>query len=71
MAAVNSTASGFTSVLASAGYGNVNIPPQLDQVVDIISNVGPFTVILTLFLMCVVYDQSMFPASNESNDLGC
>ncbi|KAH6899041.1 cytochrome P450 [Thelonectria olida] len=66
MSVVNSTASGFTSVLASAKYGNVNIPPQLDYVVEVISNAGLLTVLLTLFLMCVVYDQISYIMSKGS-----
>ncbi|KAK7423757.1 RNA polymerase C-22 sterol desaturase [Neonectria magnoliae] len=57
MDAVNSTASGFTSVLANAKYPSVNIPPQLDYVVDAISNAGAWTITFTLIALCVVYDQ--------------
>ena len=54
----NTVSSGFTSIIANSKYANVNIPPQIDYVVDIISNAGVWSVLLTIFLMCVVYDQS-------------
>ncbi|KAH7022508.1 cytochrome P450 61 [Ilyonectria destructans] len=57
MDAINYTASGFTSALANAKYPNVNIPPQLDYVVDAISNAGVWTLAFTFIAMCIVYDQ--------------
>lgn len=57
MAAVNSTG-GFTSVLANSKYANVGIPPQLDFVIDAVSNAGIWTWIATIVAICVVYDQS-------------
>ncbi|KAF5005616.1 hypothetical protein FDECE_7957 [Fusarium decemcellulare] len=57
MDAVNATAGGFTSVLANSKYANVGIPPQLDFVVDTISNAGLWTWIFTFLAVCVVYDQ--------------
>jgi sterol 22-desaturase len=54
----NTVSSGFTSIIANTKYANVNIPPQIDYVVDAISNAGIWTLLLTAFLMCVVYDQS-------------
>ncbi|KAI8655769.1 Hypothetical protein NCS54_01269600 [Fusarium falciforme] len=56
MAAVNSTG-GFTSVLANSKYANVGIPPQLDFVIDAVSNAGIWTWIATIVAICVVYDQ--------------
>lgn len=60
MDAINYTASGFTSALANAKYPNVNIPPQLDYVVDAISNAGVWTLAFTFIAMCIVYDQRAF-----------
>ncbi|KAM5370561.1 hypothetical protein ACJZ2D_008494 [Fusarium nematophilum] len=57
MDAVNATAEGFTSVLAGSKYANVGIPPQLDYVVETISNAGVWTWLFTLLAVCVVYDQ--------------
>lgn len=57
---VSSNSSGFTSIIANSKYANVNIPPQIDYVVDTIANAGPWTLLLTLFLMCVVYDQCAY-----------
>ncbi|KAJ3518101.1 hypothetical protein NM208_g14611 [Fusarium decemcellulare] len=57
MDAVNATAGGFTSVLANSKYANVGIPPQLDFVVDTISNAGLWTWFFTFLAVCVVYDQ--------------
>lgn len=59
-AANASSSSAFTSVLAgSSKYGGGVVPPQLDYVFDAISAAGPWTLLLTLFAMCVVYDQRM------------
>lgn len=54
----SSMPSGFTSVMANAKYASASIPPQLDYVVDTITNAGPLTLLVTLVAMCVVYDQS-------------
>lgn len=59
MSAVNSTG-GFTSVLANSKYANVGIPPQLDFVIDAVSNAGIWTWIATIVALCVAYDQSSF-----------
>lgn len=51
----------FTSMLAGTKYASAaGLPPQLDYVVDAIVSAGPWTMLLTAFAMCVVYDQSMF-----------
>lgn len=57
MDAANSTSGGFTSMLVNSKYASVNIPPQLDYVVETISNAGFWTILFTLFALCVVYDQ--------------
>lgn len=57
--ATNSTA--FTSPLASVKYGPVNIPPQLEYVVDYVSttvsNASIWQIALTILAIAVVYDQ--------------
>lgn len=47
----------FTSILASSKVGGVSIPPQLDYVVETISTLSVWTLLLTVLAMCVVYDQ--------------
>ncbi|KAH7375607.1 cytochrome P450 61 [Plectosphaerella cucumerina] len=54
MDAANTT---FTSVLAHAKLGNVNIPPQVDYVIDAVSNASIWTILGTLFALAVLYDQ--------------
>lgn len=55
---VNSTS--FASPLASPQNGNVNIPLQLEYVVDAISHASLWTVLWTVVALAVAYDQSMF-----------
>lgn len=54
----NSTS--FSSPLASPQNVNVNIPVQLEYVVDAISHASFWTVLWTVLAVAVVYDQSMF-----------
>lgn len=39
------------------GLKGYNFGPQIDQALAVIYNVSPWTVLFTLFAMCVVYDQ--------------
>lgn len=48
----------FSSVLVGK-YASAGIPPQLDYVVDTITSVSIWTVLLTLLAVCVAYDQCM------------
>lgn len=48
----------FTSPLANAQYGSINVPPQVEYVVDAISHASIWTVLWTLLALAVVYDQS-------------
>lgn len=57
MDAANAT---FTSVLAHAKLGNVNIPPQIDYVIDAVANASIWTILLTLLLLAVAYDQCAY-----------
>lgn len=59
MDAANSTASGFTSVLASTKFAAAGLPPQIDYVIDTIASASMWTVALTVLALCVAYDQSM------------
>jgi len=55
--AINATA--FTSPLASVGIGAVNVPPQLEYVVELVSNASGWTIFWSLLALAVVYDQRM------------
>lgn len=56
----NTTA--FASPLASANYGAINVPPQVELVVDALSRVSFWTVLWTALALAVVYDQRTLPA---------
>lgn len=52
----------FTSVLPSFGsYAGVNLPPQVDVVLDTLSRLSGWTIALTVLAVLVAYDQSMRP----------
>lgn len=51
-------ASSFTSPLAER-FAAVNLPPQVEYVVDIIANAGVVTWLVTLLALAVTYDQGM------------
>ncbi|KAF4958845.1 hypothetical protein FSARC_10921 [Fusarium sarcochroum] len=58
MEAVNATSGGFTSsVLAGTKYANVALPPQIDYVIEAVSNAGVWTWVFTFVALCVAYDQ--------------
>lgn len=54
--ATNATA--FTSPLANSNYGSLSVPPQVEYIVDAVSNVSFWTAVWTLLAVAVVYDQS-------------
>lgn len=56
-------ANATTSPLATIKYGAANMPPQLEFVVDYVSNASAWSIIATVFAMLVVYDQCMYSAS--------
>lgn len=58
MAAAVNSSSTFSSVLASSKFTAAGLPPQVDYVIDAVTAASPWTLLLTLFAMCVVYDQS-------------
>jgi C-22 sterol desaturase len=70
--ATNATA--FTSPLASVKYGPVNIPPQLEYVVDYVSNTvsnaSMWQIALTLLAIAVVYDQCTFSDCDSAKGAG-
>jgi hypothetical protein len=47
----------FSSVVANAKFPAVNIPQQVDFILDAISNVGPWTAVFTIVALLVAYDQ--------------
>lgn len=58
---MDTNSTGFTSPLASTKYGSVNIPPQLEYVVDAVTNASGWTIALTILAVLVAYDQCRLP----------
>ncbi|CEJ80314.1 Putative C-22 sterol desaturase [[Torrubiella] hemipterigena] len=57
----------FTSMLAGSKFASAaGLPPQVDYVIDAVTSVGPWTLLLTVFAMCVVYDQVSYIMSKGS-----
>lgn len=50
-------ATAFTSPLASLKYGAVNMPPQVEYLVETISQVTGWQIFFTVLGLLVVYDQ--------------
>ncbi|OIW32146.1 cytochrome P450 61 [Coniochaeta ligniaria NRRL 30616] len=50
-------ATSFTSPLASVKYAAVNVPWQVDYVVDAVSNASTWQIVLTILALLVAYDQ--------------
>ncbi|KAH7327900.1 cytochrome P450 CYP61A1 [Stachybotrys elegans] len=57
MDAANSTSTVLASLLPNLNYGAVNLPPQVDMVLDAISQLSPLTIALSLLAALVAYDQ--------------
>ncbi|KAL6860518.1 RNA polymerase C-22 sterol desaturase [Amphichorda felina] len=53
----NTSSSAFTSVLASTKSLGTNFAPHIDLVRETLSATSPWTLLLTVLAMCVVYDQ--------------
>ncbi|QUC16702.1 uncharacterized protein UV8b_00943 [Ustilaginoidea virens] len=53
----NATPSAFTSMLVSSTGKPIHIPSHLDIVREAVTTTGFWTILLTLFAACVVYDQ--------------
>lgn len=49
----------FTSPLASVNYGSINVPPQVEYVVDALSRISFWTIFWTILALAVAYDQRM------------
>ncbi|KAG7147474.1 Cytochrome 61 like protein [Verticillium longisporum] len=47
----------FTSVLANAKFASVSIPPQVDSVIEAVSNASVWTIVFTVLALLVAYDQ--------------
>lgn len=62
-------ATSFTSPLATVKYGAVNVPWQLDYVVDAVSNASGWQIALTILALLVVYDQYSY-LSNKGSIVG-
>lgn len=60
VAAMDSNITGFASPLASVNYGSINVPPQIEYVVDALSRISFWTVFWTILAIAVVYDQRKF-----------
>lgn len=53
-------ANATSSPLASIKYGAVNVAPQLENVIDYVSQASTWSILATIFAILVVYDQCMF-----------
>lgn len=67
---MDTNSTGFTSPLASTKYGSVNIPPQLEYVVDAVTNASGWTIALTILAVLVAYDQCRFDLIFELTESG-
>jgi C-22 sterol desaturase len=67
---MDTNSTGFTSPLASTKYGSVNIPPQLEYVVDAVTNASGWTIALTILAVLVAYDQCRFALIFELTESG-
>jgi hypothetical protein len=52
-------ATAFTSPLATVKYGAVQVPWQLDYVVDAVANAKGWQIVLAILALLVAYDQCM------------
>jgi len=53
-------ANATSSPLASIKYGAANVAPQLEFVIDYVSNASTWSILATIFATLVVYDQCMY-----------
>lgn len=58
-AMASNTSSAFTSVLANSKIVGANISPQIDNVLETITNIGAWQLLATILAVCVVYDQGV------------
>jgi C-22 sterol desaturase len=52
-------ANATSSPLATIKYGAANVAPQLEYVIDYVSNASTLSILATILATLVVYDQSM------------
>ena len=52
-------ANATTSPLATIKFGAANVAPQLEYVIDYVSNASTWSILATLLALAVVYDQCM------------
>lgn len=53
-------ATSFASPLANVKYAAVNVPWQLDYVVDTVTNAKGWQIVLTILALLVAYDQCTY-----------
>lgn len=46
-----------SSIWTATKLGNVNIPPQIDSVIEAVTNASSWTITLTVLAILVAYDQ--------------
>jgi hypothetical protein len=61
-------ATSFASPLATVKQGAVNVPWQLDYVVDAVSNASAWQIVLTILALLVAYDQCEFSCPVERKE---
>jgi hypothetical protein len=67
--AVAASNGGFTSPLADAKFAEFVGHPQIDGLIARISELSPWTVVLSIFLGLVAYDQCKKPTPSTSLNL--
>jgi C-22 sterol desaturase len=65
---METNATSFVSPLASVQNGNLPIPPQIEYVVDAISNASLWTIAFTILAVLVAYDQSTSIVLRENDE---
>ncbi|KAG5951715.1 hypothetical protein E4U53_002447 [Claviceps sorghi] len=62
----NGSIAAVASMFAGSKHGSVNVHTQLDTVVEAVTAVGPWAMVLAIFAICVVYDQISYMTSKGS-----
>jgi C-22 sterol desaturase len=60
-------ANATSSPLATIKFGAANVAPQLEYVVDYVSNASAWTILATVLAVLVVYDQCTLAVDNLRN----
>jgi C-22 sterol desaturase len=58
-------ANATTSPLATIKLGAASVAPQLEYVIDYVSNASTWSILATLLALAVVYDQCMLAADKH------